>query len=796
MKAVNIDYAHAYARLGWPVFPTRPVGEQYTDGRTGQLKTSDGKQPRTPNGYQDASTDVAQIESWFANHSDRGLGFWPGPAGLLVLDVDIKDGKQGDKQLQALQDSSKQTLPTTLKQCSPSGGWHLFYRLAPGVQIGGKKLPACPDVDIRSQSGYVCVEGTITDAGGYGFEDWDPLTDGPPEIADAPSWLVDLLTKVNSASKPSQLRLPAAPAAVSSASAIWERLPPELRELIQRGVPDGQRSDQFHHAVGWCKDLGLTEGETAAVLLAHPEGIAAKFAGRVPGEVARCWGKVQTVTDPSAPWPDLQPLVNIEEPQPYPVDCLPPLVRDAIVEVQDFVQAPMAMVATSAISAISLACQGFVDVQRDQVLQGPTSIFTLVVGESGERKTSCDRYFTLPLYKWEQEQSEAMAPIVKQHMAAMDSWGAKREGLLAKIRDNAKSKTPCDSRDLDAELEAHMLEKPEAPKVPRLFYSDITTEQLGLALAKTWPSAGVFVNEAAEFFGGHSMKGDNLMQALGFFNKAWDAQVLRSDRKTTESWETRGARLTVALAVQEAVLRDFAEKGGDKVRGSGFWARYLVAVPASTQGQRPYKEPPLHWPYLSAFHAAMQGVLAQPLPLDEKGDLRPVQLRLSPVAKQMWVEYFNAVEHGLRTGGSYQDVRDVASKSADQAARLAALLHCFEHGPAAGLLQISDATMVSACTLAAWHLEEARRFFGELAMPQDLADAMRVERWLIDWVQRRADPPAKRDLQQYGPNDLRKAKGRRECALQVLMDENRLRMVQQGRKTWMQLHPDLEGSKP
>jgi hypothetical protein len=46
---------------------------------------------------------------------------------------------------------------------------------------------------------------------------------------------------------------------------------------------------------------------------------------------------------------------------PYPHLLLPDAIRDPIVEGQQVVQAPMAQIATAALSAISLACQGIAE---------------------------------------------------------------------------------------------------------------------------------------------------------------------------------------------------------------------------------------------------------------------------------------------------------------------------------------------------------------------------------------------------------------------------------------------------
>ncbi|GDO99527.1 hypothetical protein BvCmsNSNP012_01989 [Escherichia coli] len=71
--------------------------------------------------------------------------------------------------------------------------------------------------------------------------------------------------------------------------------------------------------------------------------------------------------------------------KPYPIYALPPVMRDAIIETQQNTQAPLAMVATSALTAISIACQNQVDVCRYGSLRGPVNIYTLVLADSRKR---------------------------------------------------------------------------------------------------------------------------------------------------------------------------------------------------------------------------------------------------------------------------------------------------------------------------------------------------------------------------------------------------------------------------
>jgi hypothetical protein len=64
-------------------------------------------------------------------------------------------------------------------------------------------------------------------------------------------------------------------------------------QLIRDGVEVGKRSDQFFRAVAELKRLGWTIDEIARLFEKYPEGIAAKYADRIRGEVDRAYRKVE-----------------------------------------------------------------------------------------------------------------------------------------------------------------------------------------------------------------------------------------------------------------------------------------------------------------------------------------------------------------------------------------------------------------------------------------------------------------------------------------------------------------------
>ncbi len=485
-------------------------------------------------------------------------------------------------------------------------------------------------------------------------------------------------------------------------------------------------------------------------------------------------------------WLDPLPLSAKIEPESYPVDALPATLRAAVEEVRAFTKAPVSLVASSALAALSLAVQAHADVKRAEKLSGPVGLFLLTIADSGERKSTCDDFFMQAIRDYEANQAEQAKPLVIDHKAALEAWDAKRGGLKETIKALAKrSKSTQEQETALRELEHR---KPEPERVPRLIYGDATPEALKWNLAKVWPSGGVVSSEAGLVFGAHGMGKDSIMRNLATLNQLWDGADIATERRTSESFTVRGARLTIALQVQEATLQCFLERSGGLARGTGFLARCLVAWPESTQGFRPFTEAPANWPALATFNRRIGAILDQPTPIDDDGALTPPLRVLTADAKAAWVAFHDAIESELSSGGELYDVRDVASKTADNAARLAALFQVFEG--AGGAIGIE--ALESASRIAAWHLNEARRFFGELALPAELTDAARLDHWLMDYCRREnTNIIPRREIQRHvTPGHLR-CRAALDAALAELVETERVRLVHNGKRKEIHINPAL-----
>lgn len=554
-----------------------------------------------------------------------------------------------------------------------------------------------------------------------------------------------------------------------------------LTGLLQ-GVEQGSRNEAAARVAGFYLSTGLKGAALQKTIHAWNQQNTPPLPEVELDEVLKSIEKAEVRKDI---WQAPEPLTGRIEPEPYPLDALPPTLRAVVEEVDGFVQAPVAIVASVAVAAVSVAGQHIADIERARKLDGPAGIFSLILADSGERKSTVDGYFTKAIRDWQRHEAEKVEPILKVYRAKLDSWESKKAGLRDKIRQCSKAGKA--TADDEQRLKILTMEKPEPPRLPWLIHGDSTPESLAYDLARGWPSGGVFSAEAGLVFGSHAMGKDSVMRNLGLLNILWDGgNGHRIGRRTSESFTVDGVRLTASLQIQTATLREFLDKSGALARGSGFLARFLISWPESTQGQRKFKEAPPTWPHLAEFNRRITNLLSTPARINEIGEIEPEMMRLLPEAKEVWINLHDLIEAELSQGGELYDVRDVASKTADNAARLAALFSLFETGTTG---DIGPDTMKQAGRIAAWHLNESRRFFGELAQPIELVDATRIEQWLTDRCRDTGElVTARRTLQQFGPV---RDKSRFQVALTELEELNRIRVITEGKKKLVELNPAI-----
>jgi hypothetical protein len=180
----RLDAALTAAGRGWPVFPLRPGQKR----PRAQLTAWEAR----------ATLDPGRITRWWRRHPDDNVAIATGPAGLVVIDLDLAqldeprppgwpDARGGVDVYDTL--AARHACPPggTWTVGTASGGRHLYYR-APTT--GGPWRNTAGrigwHIDTRAAGGYVVAAGSVIDGRPYTL-----IHDIPP--APLPDWLAEAL---------------------------------------------------------------------------------------------------------------------------------------------------------------------------------------------------------------------------------------------------------------------------------------------------------------------------------------------------------------------------------------------------------------------------------------------------------------------------------------------------------------------------------------------------------------------------------------------------------------------------
>lgn len=723
-QSSTLTIALGYAERGWPVFPLAP----------GSKKTMKGS-----NGFKDATLDRQIIKYWWTGTPDANIGIATGK--LVVIDVDVKNGQPGLETYQQLQ---RETPFKTMMSMTPSGGYHALFDY-PGDDIGCS-VGIRPGLDIRGTGGYIVAPGSVTPEGVY---QWCA---GPNEPVALPDGLRDMLIQPNGNGHQSQ------------------RFD---RQRVLEGVPAGERDDAIYKYACSLQAKGNTQEEAEQLVILAAENCKPPFdVATAIEKVKRAYTKFARETFTG--WTDPDNFSMIGEHMDYPVDAFPDIVSAAVLEVTEHGKMPIALAAGSALAALSVAIQPLVDVARDSRLIGPCSLNLLVIAESGERKSTADRAMAGSIKGWEISKRKELEPEIQKQRALYTAWQAKVDGVKSAIKrtqasgPKPKAKSVFELQNDLIQLEQNPIQRPVELNI---FHEETTAEGLAWHVGIGWPSQALWSDEGALVVGGQGMRKESMLGFLGLLNRLWDGTPFKPTRKVADTAEIRGKRFTSNLMVQPVVLQELIGSGPS--RGVGNLARNLMAYPKSTMGERLYTPPSGDYKSVPLCGDRLHELLNIEPVIDSMGFITPPVIHLNNEARDVWAEFHDAVEIQMRKYGEFEGIKDVASKIADNAARIACLFHVFEKGVSGA---IGADTMERAVSVATWYLNEARRVFGELAEPEHSTNARALSDWLASGAGGRVENGVIRSnlILRHGPYGVRK-KMERDQALEVLTDMNHVR---------------------
>ena len=469
-------------------------------------------------------------------------------------------------------------------------------------------------------------------------------------------------------------------------------------------------------------------------------------------------------------WGELLPLAQAETTtnSPYPIHALPPLARDAVMAISEHVQSPIAMTAQCVIGAMSHIAQAHVNAPHPFNANGePCSLYLLTEGQSGSRKSTSRNMADKAIIQHERKQYEL-------YRRSLEQWKSGQASLNKKDRETYSAENP-------------------PPHDPSTLYSDITLESIaGLYVDGILNNASIASDEAAQFFGGHTMKGDTRNQALGGYAKLFDdgfVERTRSKSNLNGSGRAYDVRLTFNLQGQHEVLSEALKD--PVLRGQGFLPRFILTVPENLAGTRLqdaiYQSKNANTDHrLIAYWTRCEYLLddcPRPQVEHELNNGRYV-IPMNEDARQIDLAFYNMFEELQGKGKRYEYLQAFASRASQLARRLATVFAYFE-----GLQWIDASTLTGACEVVKHSLNEWATY-SDIEVRTE-SDAEKLIKWFIrKCVDQNTVCVPKAIALRGAPSHLRKAKAFDLC-LSELIESNYVRLVTIDKSTHIELNPLL-----
>lgn len=437
---------------------------------------------------------------------------------------------------------------------------------------------------------------------------------------------------------------------------------------------------------------------------------------------------------PAIEWRVPDPLPIALPPQPYPINSLPPIMREAALAIARLVAAPEVLAGQCIIAAAAYLAQTRINAPHMHIPEGmPSSLFQLVLADSGDRKSECYRLAFNPI-------EEAERTNRGEYAATMVQYRNMQVGKSGKALQEFK-------------------EQVALPSDPRTLYADATYERIAGDFVNGMSSAMWATDEGGRIFGGHSMKSDTVPATIGGLVKLFDNGRVERDRVGEfGNGIAYDRRFGIHMLAQEVTVRSAIND--PLLQGQGFLPRFLMAAAPSLAGTRlltiktmkasAYSDPALKTYWNRCKEIARMKSFSGP-----DGAVKPPVIELTQEAELAWMVFYNRVEIEQGSLGEYGGpLKPFASRSGELARRLAAVFALFN-----GESEISEQTMIGACEIVEHSLQEWSRYLGQNAAE---SDGNREALELLEWLKLKPNVRTVKDVYKGGPRKFRtvaKARG-------------------------------------
>ena len=394
----------------------------------------------------------------------------------------------------------------------------------------------------------------------------------------------------------------------------------------------------------------------------------------------------------------------------FNLELLPCKVRGFSKALCESLQVSPGMVAPAVVSVSALGIQKKFIVRPLPGWDEPPNLYIAVVQEPSERKSPTMKEVLVPVYEYEAEENERLAPEIA-------TYKAKKEVLENRIRNTINSlsksgKKKGDEKYLDmGDLDTFQNELNQLEEVApvRLAVDDVTMEVLGKLLEQNKERIGIMSTEGGIFnilAGRYSDK-----TVIDIVLKAYSGDRFSQDRLGRKGQTLNSPLITMLLYVQPIIIKEVMENS--EFVGRGLNARFLYSIPPSTIGKRRYRVMKIPDTERMEYIGVMKRLFAIPVPD------KPKIIELDEEADRLAESFFYEIEKEM--GDASPEFKAWIGKLHGTTMRIALSLHCLEYIEESGEHKISGETMKNAIEMGRYfkaHAEAAYNIMGLMDSPE------------------------------------------------------------------------------
>lgn len=259
----------------------------------------------------------------------------------------------------------------------------------------------------------------------------------------------------------------------------------------------------------------------------------------------------------------------------FPVNALPPILREMAFAISRTTLSDVSMAATSILSSVSYCFSGQFRIVGKKDHSEPLVIDSLIVAEASFKKSPVMKLVAKPYQDYVQEYNEKNKALILENQA--------KKKVIANKLAALEKKADADTKEMsDLAMELSSITNAE---FRRIIVDDITPESLvrQLAINGTLLMMSDEAGSLGNFNGRYSANG---APNLDLLLKSWNGETFISDRATRASIVLKKPYMSVCLACQPYVFDSMINNTA--FRGSGLIARFLYCFPKSNIGTRKY----------------------------------------------------------------------------------------------------------------------------------------------------------------------------------------------------------------